>query len=908
MSKNKNIKSLFNNYIIKVCIALIVMLVYWIITLNISLNKEVKVLKEEFIAKQEESLKTEIEHTLNFINLTKRQVNNRTRNSMKDLVYSAYNIALSTYNRYKDSKSDTEIQNLIIESIKELNSQHENLNISIVSQDGYIILNPDDASMDSLNLLNFSDDKGIFPLSKQIDFAKTNKEGFVQSRWKKPNSESILFYDRTSFLKEFNDLGWIIRCGEFDFNIVNSLKSEILKEVFQLSLIKNNDFFISSYDGIAILINSPNLSNGDNISQMKDNEGFKIFQQELNIINKGTGGYLNYKWKYHDDQYHDVISYVVGIEDLNWIIGIRFNKDLTADELNYMISLLNRNKSKNISQLFSIIILIILLIIILSLNIKKGLLRDFELLKGLVSSAIVKNKNIDFNSLSIFEFKQLAITTNSIFKATKSAKKELIFSEERFKTIIEHAPVMITAFDKKGKYYLWNKECEKILQYNFTEISKHPDPLSLFFTEDTVKFVKSHTEKADGVFRLYKYKLRDNTEVFQKWANFRLNNNDVISVGYDVTELIDKEKLVIEHKTFLQELLNNLPSPVFFKNINLEFEGCNKKYSQIIGKPEISIIGKTVYDLIPQENAEIHQLRDIQLLETEKMQVYEDYIPLSNGKIGIFLVTKSVFYDQNGEKAGIIGVMQDIGKLKAVEKEIIKKQDKLKSLNITKDRLFSIIANDLRDPFTCIVGLSKLLYQKQEKLTKKEINEYLEKLHVSSEQTYRLMDNLLHWSASQINSLEPKPEIIILPNLINESVSLLFERASNKEITILNKIYDNHRVYVDTNMLSSVFRNVISNAIKFTPRKGKILITAAKKSDFIEVRIKDNGIGMDDDTLTALFNIESQLRTQGTDNEKGSGIGLVLSKELININNCSIEVESKPNEGSTFIIALPAVD
>lgn len=159
--------------------------------------------------------------------------------------------------------------------------------------------------------------------------------------------------------------------------------------------------------------------------------------------------------------------------------------------------------------------------------------------------------------------------------------------------------------------------------------------------------------------------------------------------------------------------------------------------------------------------------------------------------------------------------------MKAVEKEIIKKQDKLKSLNITKDRLFSIIANDLRDPFTCIVGLSKLLYQKQEKLTKKEINEYLEKLHVSSEQTYRLMDNLLHWSASQINSLEPKPEIIILPNLINESVSLLFERASNKEITILNKIYDNHRVYVDTNMLSSVFRNVISNAIKFTPRKGK---------------------------------------------------------------------------------------
>lgn len=105
---------------------------------------------------------------------------------------------------------------------------------------------------------------------------------------------------------------------------------------------------------------------------MKDNEGFKIFQQELNIINKGTGGYLNYKWKYHDDQYHDVISYVVGIEDLNWIIGIRFNKDLTADELNYMISLLNRNKSKNISQLFSIIILIILLIIILSLNIKKA--------------------------------------------------------------------------------------------------------------------------------------------------------------------------------------------------------------------------------------------------------------------------------------------------------------------------------------------------------------------------------------------------------------------------------------------------------------------------------------------------------------------------------------------------------
>jgi len=241
-------------------------------------------------------------------------------------------------------------------------------------------------------------------------------------------------------------------------------------------------------------------------------------------------------------------------------------------------------------------------------------------------------------------------------------------------------------------------------------------------------------------------------------------------------------------------------------------------------------------------------------------------------------------------------------------KSIIKSEKKLREANATKDKFFSIIAHDLTNPFNAILGFANLLHQEYDYHSDEEKRIMIENLNKAAEGTYKLLQNLLEWSKTQTGNLYIQPEVIDMSIVTNENISIFRSVAQNKKIKLRSHIPFNTLVIFDKNMVNSILRNLISNAIKFTRIEGEVEITSKKNGNFLEVCITDNGIGIKPENICKLFSINEQFQTKGTANENGSGLGLILCKEFVEKNGGKIRAESIFEKESKFIFTLPLAD
>jgi len=241
-----------------------------------------------------------------------------------------------------------------------------------------------------------------------------------------------------------------------------------------------------------------------------------------------------------------------------------------------------------------------------------------------------------------------------------------------------------------------------------------------------------------------------------------------------------------------------------------------------------------------------------------------------------------------------------VAKDKAEESEIY-----LSKLNATKDKLFSIIAHDLRSPFNCILGFTNLLIENFKNYEDAEVEESLGNISLSAKNTLVLLDNLLNWARSKTGQIDVEPENLDLSPLIEEVFELSSLSAKNKNI-VLNYAYSEEIIiFSDLNMLKTIIRNLISNAIKFTNPGGQIFVSASKKDTFVEIAVSDNGVGMDEATRNKLLNPDTHETALGTAGEKGSGLGLMLCKEFVEKQGGEIWVQSVLGKGSVFRFSLP---
>lgn len=248
---------------------------------------------------------------------------------------------------------------------------------------------------------------------------------------------------------------------------------------------------------------------------------------------------------------------------------------------------------------------------------------------------------------------------------------------------------------------------------------------------------------------------------------------------------------------------------------------------------------------------------------------------------------------------------QDLLKYKKLVTELEENRQKLHQLNVSKDKFFSILAHDLRSPVSSLSVFTDQLISNIETLEKSELQEYLSVISNTSKGLSDLLENLLLWASFQVDRVNLKPSDLSIYDMVNTVETLFTTAFQHKSIQFINEVPSSCKAFADEYMVNTILRNLVSNAVKFTRVGGKISIMAEDDGDLIIISVKDNGVGIADEYLRKIFQLDQSISNLGTDGEKGTGLGLLLCKEMVQKNNGEIWVESIPGRETVFSFTLP---
>ncbi len=380
--------------------------------------------------------------------------------------------------------------------------------------------------------------------------------------------------------------------------------------------------------------------------------------------------------------------------------------------------------------------------------------------------------------------------------------------------------------------------------------------------------------------------------------------------GLNITPLsLVVTSILILHAVFRDKLLNLVPiareqlleqmweAMIVLDNQN-RIVDISKSAESLFNISINQMIGESLFKIIPNKNPVAKALQSCEQSQIE-MQFGnnpEKYLEFRISPLSTF----------DKRKNGFLLVCHDITKRKVSEIQREKLILDLKEANDTKNRFFSILSHDLRSPFNNIVSFVRLINENMEDISKEELMDLTNELYKNTKITNAFLENLLLWGRSQTGVLRFKPKAIPLKDLYDSVHEILMAQTTQKSIKLKCHIPEDLWIWADYHMTSTVIRNLTSNAIKFSHPKSEVCIKAVKADDIIQIKVIDQGLGMDEKVLHTLFRLDEAISMPGTQNEKGSGLGLILCRELIEKQGGTIQAESQPDVGSTFTITLPA--
>ena len=371
----------------------------------------------------------------------------------------------------------------------------------------------------------------------------------------------------------------------------------------------------------------------------------------------------------------------------------------------------------------------------------------------------------------------------------------------------------------------------------------------------------------------------------------------------DITGRKLAENALKESEAKFRTLFQTSPSGIMVLDENGFILEANEVISKTTRYSYDELIGSHVIKLARpvspgQVTENIRRILAGEIMEQEAVNIRKD------GSSCIFMLRETCITLPDGRR-GILSVSNDITERKRTEEEILHKNEELVTLNAEKDKFFSIIAHDLRSPFNAFLGLTELMAEDLHDLTMDDIRSFAVTMRNSATNLYRLLENLLEWSLLQRGVTSFNAESFVLKPKITEFLALYLDAARQKEIEIYHDIPDDLEVLADMHMVETIIRNLVSNAVKFTPRKGKVFISAKPAGhDLAEISVKDTGIGMDRYTIDNIFRLDAHVNRKGTEGERSTGLGLIICKDFIERHNGKLAIESEVNNGSTFYFSL----
>nr|NQU88953.1 PAS domain S-box protein [Bacteroidota bacterium] len=496
-------------------------------------------------------------------------------------------------------------------------------------------------------------------------------------------------------------------------------------------------------------------------------------------------------------------------------------------------------------------------------------------------------------------------------------------NELTFQLMVEASPNALILVNNLGEIEYLNRFAEKLFQYTKKELTGKELTLLIphNFKENHVHLMQSYFN--NPVSR----QMEENREL-----NALKKNGTEFPVEIGLNPIVTKDGIltlaaiidITERKKTDRQfrlVVESAPNAIILVNSVGEIVMINKQTEQQFGYSTEELIGKNLEVLVPERTKINHpEYRNVLFAnpQTRAMGSGRDHYAVRKDgtefpvEIGLnpietiegTLILASVI-DITPRKKHEEALKRNARKIEEKNKALELSEQKLRELNATKDRLFSIIGHDLRGPIGGFKQLIELMISDFDLTDTAILSETLQMIQGTANTTYDLLENLLLWSKSQQNEIVFSPANCNLYEIAEKSINLLQELAKQKKIEIFNKIPQDQIIFADVNMLMTVIRNLISNAIKFTHQNKCIYVSVEKDENFCTISVKDEGIGIGPENIEKIFNPNVNFTTYGTGNEKGSGLGLMLCKEFVEVHGGIIWVESDPGMGSDFKFTIP---
>ncbi len=371
-------------------------------------------------------------------------------------------------------------------------------------------------------------------------------------------------------------------------------------------------------------------------------------------------------------------------------------------------------------------------------------------------------------------------------------------------------------------------------------------------------------------------------------------------------EIAKQKEKIEESESKLKSTISSIDDLVFVLDRGGIFqEFYNPGKHKHLYKEAAYYIGKCFVDVGLPGLAVEHLREALKALKSEKTVQGFDYCIEKDDEIFWFNAKFSQRRDTKGELSGITVVARDITERKASEEQLRIQKDELKELNATKDTFFSILAHDLKNPFSSLHSMSELVIEQYQHLEEEEKLKVLNNIHKSAELIYNLLENLLTWSKSQWGRIDYSPAKFNLTKLVEVNLNLHQVAAEKKGILLASHIEDELLAYGDREMINTVIRNLINNAVKFSHKGGKVQVGIVARGEMLEVEVSDQGIGISEDHVKKIFRIDQKYKTPGTAGETGTGLGLVLCQEFVEKNGGKIWCQTRKGSGSSFHFTIP---
>ena len=510
------------------------------------------------------------------------------------------------------------------------------------------------------------------------------------------------------------------------------------------------------------------------------------------------------------------------------------------------------------------------------------------------------------------------------------AEEKLARSESFLNSIVDFSPNSLWISDEHGTLIRMNNACRDLLQIQDDEVVGKYNILNDNLMEDQgfmqeVINVFEKSEKTSFTMAYDTSKVKNLQLKNTKKADLDINISPVLDLNgkltnaiiqhTDITNLKQIEANLKLNETRFRTILENSYDAIGV-HVNGIWDMCNPAALKLFGVDSCDeLLGTSILNVISTE--ERTRIGSFIRSRMEDSSAPDNYLTRGLRKDGSEFdmnVRLSTFILEN--KRHILVILRDITESLKNQKvlldndaEIKRKNEELQKVNAEKDRLFSVIAHDLRSPFNGFLGLTELMCNELKDMSTEDIQKSAQLMRNSANNLFDLLGNLLEWSRMQRGLITFLPTSVLLKVKFEESSNMLKDSIVKKKITLIDEIPHDLKVWAEENMLNSILRNLVSNALKFTPKGGIIVVSAKLLPDkMVEISVRDSGIGMSKQLIDNLFKIDAPVGRKGTDGELSTGLGLIICKDFIEKNGGEIEVFSEVGIGSVFRFTIPTIE